>query len=72
MSLARVVVGGPVFAAHVENEWIADAEKETRHAVRGCLEGLFPFLPHDITDPMFLETLQEECCNHDQLGCWHR
>lgn len=42
VALARVMVGGPVFAAHVEDEWIANAEKEARHAVRGCLEGLFP------------------------------
>lgn len=33
--LAGVVVRGPVFAAHVENEGIADAEKGTRHVGLG-------------------------------------
>lgn len=27
VALAGVMVGGPVFAAQVENEWIADAER---------------------------------------------
>lgn len=35
VALAGVMVGGPVFAAQVENEWITDAEKTRRHAVRG-------------------------------------
>lgn len=33
MALAGVMVRGPVFAAHVENERIADTEKETRYVV---------------------------------------
>lgn len=33
MALAGVMVRGPVFAAHVENEGIADAERETRYVV---------------------------------------
>jgi hypothetical protein len=33
MALAGVMVGGPVFAAHVENEGIADAGEEIRHAI---------------------------------------
>lgn len=45
VTLAQVMVRGPVFAAHVENEWIADAEKETRHAVRVRLAGSVPYLP---------------------------
>lgn len=36
IALAGVVVRGPVFAAHVENEGIADAEKETRYVVHPC------------------------------------
>lgn len=35
IALAGVVVRGPVFAAHVENEGIADAEKGTRHVGLG-------------------------------------
>lgn len=37
VALARVLVAGPVFAAQVENKWVADAEKEVRHEVRGHL-----------------------------------
>ena len=28
VAFARVMVGGPVFAAHVENEWVADAGRK--------------------------------------------
>lgn len=35
IALAGVVVRGPVFAAHVENEGIADAEKGRRYVVLG-------------------------------------
>lgn len=46
VALARVMVAGPVFAAQVENEWVADAEKEVRRAVRGRLVDVSPFLSH--------------------------
>ena len=38
VALARVMVRGPVFAAHVEDEWVANAGKKIR-AVRGCPVG---------------------------------
>lgn len=39
VALAGVMVGGPVFAAQVENEWVTDAERTRRHEVRGCPVG---------------------------------
>lgn len=39
VALARVMVRGPVFAAHVEDEWVTNAGKEAICAVRGCPVG---------------------------------
>ena len=39
VALARVMVRGPVFAAHVEDEWVANAGKKSIRAVRGCPGG---------------------------------
>lgn len=35
----QIMVRGPVFAAHVEDEWVTNAGKEAICAVRGCPVG---------------------------------
>ena len=49
VALARVMVRGPVFAAHVEDEWVANAGKKSIRAMRGC-PGELAHLP----EPEFL------------------
>lgn len=51
VALARVMVRGPVFAAHVEDEWVANAG---RKAIRAVREGVPWGLAH-LPEPAFLE-----------------
>ena len=64
VALARVMVRGPVFAAHVEDEWVANAGRKAiravREGVRGglltCLNLRFWNTSGDVPAPTYLIT----------------